>query len=251
MYQGLVIDNDQPIHIYNIMKFEEHLSEMKLTSLSLNEVLSAKLRINDFSLFIINTDDITTRHIDICRRIRLLSKAPIVIISQKFNYHMMKEAAYCQVNDVISGTNTTEDSIIESLQTIISNFVKSTYKHKIEAFSLRKNESECVIEQIKSLVQSDLDKQLTLKQISKQLHFNYAYLGQKFKHKLNISFNEYLLQQRMEKAKQLLSHTDLKIYEVANQVGYTEIDWFYKKFKEYTGVSANEYRKKTDFSYAN
>jgi YesN/AraC family two-component response regulator len=47
----------------------------------------------------------------------------------------------------------------------------------------------------------------------------------------------------MERAKMLLEQTDLKIYEIANEVGYTEIDWFYKRFKSYTGVSANEYRK--------
>lgn len=58
-----------------------------------------------------------------------------------------------------------------------------------------------------------------------------------------MSFNEYLFIQRMERAKMLLEQTDLKIYEIANEVGYTEIDWFYKRFKSYTGVSANEYRK--------
>ncbi|MNO05979.1 DNA-binding transcriptional regulator AraC [compost metagenome] len=47
----------------------------------------------------------------------------------------------------------------------------------------------------------------------------------------------------MEKAKLLLETTEMKIYEIADAVGYTEIDWFYKKFKEYTGTSANKYRK--------
>jgi YesN/AraC family two-component response regulator len=59
-----------------------------------------------------------------------------------------------------------------------------------------------------------------------------------------MTFNEYLLKQRMEKVKALLESTDLKVYEIANEVGYSEMDWFYKKFKSYTGVSANEYRKK-------
>lgn len=47
----------------------------------------------------------------------------------------------------------------------------------------------------------------------------------------------------MEKAKLLLETTEMKIHEIAGAVGYMEIDWFYKKFKEYTGTSANEYRK--------
>ena len=43
-----------------------------------------------------------------------------------------------------------------------------------------------------------------------------------------MTFNEYLLQQRMEKAKLLLVHTDMKIYEIADMVGYNDMDWFYK-----------------------
>ncbi|KWX74392.1 hypothetical protein AMQ84_20560 [Paenibacillus riograndensis] len=51
------------------------------------------------------------------------------------------------------------------------------------------------------------------------------------------------LLRRMEKAKLLLETTEMKIYEITDAVGYTEIDWFYKKFKEYTGTSAYEYRE--------
>lgn len=79
--------------------------------------------------------------------------------------------------------------------------------------------------------------------ISSQFHFNRSYLGQKFRNHENMSFNEYLFTQRMERAKMLLEQTHLKVYEIANEVGYTEIGWFYKRFKSYTGISANEYRK--------
>jgi len=82
-----------------------------------------------------------------------------------------------------------------------------------------------------------------LKKISSMLYLNCAYLGQKFKQHENMSFNEYLLQMRMERAKQLLENTDMRIYEVASEVGYSELDWFYKKFKAYTGLSASEYRR--------
>ncbi|WP_025708013.1 response regulator transcription factor [Paenibacillus graminis] len=102
--------------------------------------------------------------------------------------------------------------------------------------------SSSIIEEIKLYVEKQLHRNITLKQISDVLNFNCAYLGQKFKQHENMSFNEYLLLRRME-AKLLLETTEMKIYEIADAVGYTEIDWFYKKFKEYTGTSANEYRK--------
>lgn len=83
---------------------------------------------------------------------------------------------------------------------------------------------------------------ISLKAISEQIYVNPAYLGQLFKAAEGMSFNDYLLRVRMEKAKELLRTTDKKVFEVATEVGYREIDWFYKKFKEYTGVSPSEYR---------
>ncbi|MFS0725574.1 helix-turn-helix domain-containing protein [Paenibacillus sp. 1P07SE] len=104
------------------------------------------------------------------------------------------------------------------------------------------------IEQVKAYVAQELHRNITLKKISRLLHLNCAYLGQKFKLHENITFHEYLMRQRMEKAKSLLAHTRLKVYEVAREVGYSETDWFYKKFKAYTGVSANAYRKQTSIT---
>ncbi|MEI0740252.1 helix-turn-helix domain-containing protein [Paenibacillus sp. JTLBN-2024] len=100
-----------------------------------------------------------------------------------------------------------------------------------------------IIDKVKAYVDEALHQNITLKEISHIFHFNYSYLGQKFKVQEKMTFKEYLLQQRMEKAKFLLENTDMKVYEIANEVGYTEMDWFYKKFKTYTGVSANKYRK--------
>ena len=48
----------------------------------------------------------------------------------------------------------------------------------------------------------------------------------------------------MEYGKYLLSHTDDRIYEVSEQLGYKTTDYFTKLFKEYTGTTPAEYRKK-------
>lgn len=96
---------------------------------------------------------------------------------------------------------------------------------------------------VKAYVRDHLNEEITLKKIADILHFNCAYLGQKFKMEENISFNDYMLQERMKKAKQLLLSTNLRIYEIALEVGYRDIDWFYKKFKAYAGSSPNAYRR--------
>ncbi|SDD24478.1 Helix-turn-helix domain-containing protein [Paenibacillus sp. UNCCL117] len=83
---------------------------------------------------------------------------------------------------------------------------------------------------------------LSMRSIASQVYMNAAYLGQLFKAEKGVGFNDYLFQVRMENAKRMLAGTDMKVYEVAQAVGYNDLDWFYKKFKKYTGMSSSEYR---------
>lgn len=98
------------------------------------------------------------------------------------------------------------------------------------------------VEQVKQLVKLQFAQSICLKDIAEQIYMNPGYLGRLFKAHEGMSFNEYLLQVRMEKAKALLRETDMKVYAIAAEVGYGDIDWFYKKFKQYAGASASEYR---------
>ncbi|MEK0314930.1 response regulator transcription factor [Cohnella sp. 56] len=98
------------------------------------------------------------------------------------------------------------------------------------------------VEQVKQLVKQQYAQSICLKDIAEQIYMNPGYLGRLFKAHEGMPFNEYLLQVRMEKAKALLRETDMKVYAIASEVGYGDIDWFYKRFKQYAGVSASEYR---------
>ncbi|MCC3376045.1 response regulator [Cohnella sp. REN36] len=99
------------------------------------------------------------------------------------------------------------------------------------------------VQAVKDIVASEYGSSaISLKAIAERIYMNPAYLGQLFKTNEGLSFNDYLLRVRMEKAKELLRRTDKKAFEVATDVGYRELDWFYKKFKAYTGYSTSEYR---------
>lgn len=102
--------------------------------------------------------------------------------------------------------------------------------------------SQLAVNEVKQYVLKHYDENLTLRVIARQMFLNSSYIGRMFKAQEGIAFNDYLLKVRMEKAKELLRSRELKIYEVAKRVGYQEVDWFYKKFKEYTGVSASSYQ---------
>lgn len=181
---------------------------------------------------------------ELCERIRRISRVPIILLGGRGDFPLMRRALALQVSDCIQHPVQARD-LHDSLKALTKRLGLTAGPAAEDGASGEHGVSaaEPIIETVKQYVEQELHHNITLKKISALLHFNCAYLGQKFKCHVHMSFNEYLLQQRMEKAKALLEKTDMRIYEIAKRVGYTEIDWFYKKFKAYTGASANEYRK--------
>jgi two-component system response regulator YesN len=57
-------------------------------------------------------------------------------------------------------------------------------------------------------------------------------------------FNEYLLQIRVSEAKKLLRQTDMRSYEVAEKVGFSNADYFVTQFEKIEHVTPTEYRNK-------
>ncbi|PRX66432.1 AraC family two component transcriptional regulator [Cohnella sp. SGD-V74] len=107
---------------------------------------------------------------------------------------------------------------------------------------MRDVQPHSVVGTVKSIVQERYRTNLSLRSVAQEVFLNPNYLGKLFKAKTGMSFNDYLLQTRMEKAKRLLLETDMRVYEIAQEVGYGELDWFYKRFKAYAGISAGDYR---------
>ncbi|MCI3922866.1 helix-turn-helix domain-containing protein [Paenibacillus sp. TRM 82003] len=194
-----------------------------------------------YSLILIQINKLREEWMTLCEQIRKSSRVPIILFGGPNDFQLARKALTVQANDYIPAPVMSEE-MVKSLR-LMKQVLDS--EGPLDEFTDKKELSERspVIDTVKKFVEQELDKNITLKKISSILHFNCSYLSQKFKSHENMTFNEYLLQQRMERAKALLENTNMKVYEIANKVGYTEMDWFYKKFKEYTGVSANEYRK--------
>ena len=198
-----------------------------------------------FSLVLINMKHSQSDGLQLCEQIRQRSRVPIILLGGSPDYTLVRQALIYQVSDYLAEP-VQSSQLTASLQNVsreLANWTASDAHPLLSAPSRERGTQPSVVEIVMNYVQAELHQNITLKKISDALHFNCAYLGRKFKNEENMSFNEYLLQQRMEKAKRLLEQTDMRIYEIANEVGYSELDWFYKKFKEYTGISANEYRK--------
>ncbi len=108
---------------------------------------------------------------------------------------------------------------------------------------LRKNASRGVLAEIEKEIEEHYGENLSLKTLSEKYFINSAYLGQVFRKKYGQSFKDYINSYRIEKAAQLLLRTDDKVYEVAEKVGYHNLDYFINKFVAEKGCTPTKYRK--------
>ncbi|RNB83274.1 DNA-binding response regulator [Brevibacillus nitrificans] len=83
---------------------------------------------------------------------------------------------------------------------------------------------------------------ISIHKVCADLHISPGYFSSIFKRETKTTFVTYLLQLRMEKAKELLRTTDLKTFEIAEQVGYSDANYFSFCFRKHVGLSAKEYR---------
>jgi two-component system response regulator YesN len=88
-----------------------------------------------------------------------------------------------------------------------------------------------------------VDERLTLEDLSKSVYLNKSYISHIFKKVSGMSLKEFMADVKMDRARILLLDKDRKIYEIAETLGYNDVEYFRKKFKDITGISPTEYRK--------
>jgi YesN/AraC family two-component response regulator len=84
---------------------------------------------------------------------------------------------------------------------------------------------------------------ISLGYLSKRFYINQFRLCKLFKSEYKENFQNYIINKRIEKAKELLLDSKIKIYEVSELVGYEDVKYFSRIFKKYTGYSPNEFRE--------
>ena len=83
---------------------------------------------------------------------------------------------------------------------------------------------------------------VTLRQVAADCHVNTSYLGQIFRKETGSAFTDYVNALRIQEASRLLGDPTLKVYEIAEQVGFTDYHYFLKIFRKVTGKSPTELR---------
>jgi AraC-like DNA-binding protein len=104
------------------------------------------------------------------------------------------------------------------------------------------DEDEQAVEKAKFFLRENLESSLDMKKLIKELPMSYSKFRKLFKEVTGESPNQYHLNLRLDKARELLNTTNLNVTEVAYNLGFESVFYFSKLFKKKNGVSPKSYR---------
>lgn len=226
-----------------------HVSEVERTEVEVAQSIDLQL---DALLNATATYDLVRIHDELAQLYQLAIKLKSKIVIQSFtmmvitkldNYLRMMNEDFFEMLEL----ELHDLSIVQQFETIddIHSWLRRRIyelSEKLQAKNQQKNRK--VINEIIDEVKLNLQHNITLKDIADKYFFSPNYLGQLFKETTGRNFSEYIIMLRMEKASELLRKTNAKVYEIADQVGYRYLPYFSKQFKEWSGMSPLEYRRK-------
>lgn len=99
-----------------------------------------------------------------------------------------------------------------------------------------------IVEKVKLYVQKNYQQDLTLEFITSLFYINRSYCSYLFKKVTGNNFVDYVNSIRIEKAKELLLHSDKKMYQIAKAVGYDNAKYFFRIFKKIVGMTPEQFR---------
>jgi two-component system response regulator YesN len=160
---------------------------------------------------------------------------------------------FLQIKENIKRLYPTAEIPFPSNSEIIDSIDKQFYLYEIMQYltsqfevimsSIGTSSRDSILDDIIFYIDHNFQTNIKLETIAPLFGYNSAYLGKIFSKNVGENFNNYVDHIRIEHAKKLISENKLKVYEISEQVGYKNVDYFHKKFKKYVGVSPAEYRK--------
>lgn len=116
--------------------------------------------------------------------------------------------------------------------------------HELEIYLQEKNEGfRKEITQVKSYIYHNYDKNLSVEMLAEQVYLSAGYLSAVFKEETGMNLNRFIREVRMNKAKEMLENTNMKITQIAKEVGFINTSYFCRSFREFFGNTPESCRR--------
>ncbi len=123
-------------------------------------------------------------------------------------------------------------------------WVKNAFRRTFENMVVNeKTDVESTINWCKEYVINNLNEDISLSVLAKKLHFSPSRLSNLFKQVTNTKYIDFVTDLKIKRAKAYLENTNMKVSEIANELGYVDFRHFSKLFKEIEKVNPSDYRE--------
>ncbi|WP_246362256.1 response regulator transcription factor [Paenibacillus alba] len=177
---------------------------------------------------------------------------PVVIISGYSDFGFAREALRYEVTDyLLKPVDRVElTQVIQKIAKKINGLSPVSDHKDVHTLPLAEQgivdnpivEERQIIRRIKEIIALRLEQDISLQYLAEQVNLNHRYLSVLFKTETGENLSDYVTQCRIEKAKNLIKHTQLKIQDISRLVGYPNAKYFMSVFKQTVGSTPTEYR---------
>ncbi len=109
---------------------------------------------------------------------------------------------------------------------------------------IKSKNNNALIFKIFNFVSENYKKECSLRELAKEINYNYVYLSQHFLKVIGISFSEYVCRYRINEACYLLTNTNRTVLDIAGECGFDCLRSFNRNFKSIMGVTPTKYRNR-------
>lgn len=123
-------------------------------------------------------------------------------------------------------------------------YLEDFSKHMFDLLSANANDkSEAVIRKIKDYIKEHLSESISLSSLSAIVNYNETYISRLFKQSTGVKLSEYIYQERIAKAKYLLSTSSASMQAISAAIGFDSPQYFSLVFKKSVGITPSEYQR--------
>ena len=166
--------------------------------------------------------------------IDLLSVARTICVEQKID----------QTSSLSPAKFSYENCLVMPFIDNVETYIQELYDAIADAAVNRESGYSALVQNTIAYIKDNYASNISLSDAAEVSQVSSSYLSLIFKQETGINFSNYLTDCRMEMAKKMLVTTNKKIYEIAEEIGFSSPYYFSKVFKEYTGMTCKEYKDK-------
>ncbi|KGE18779.1 AraC family transcriptional regulator [Paenibacillus wynnii] len=153
------------------------------------------------------------------------------------------ESLYRHYNHILNNCSPNEKDEEFSLLIIsFLQYVKTVWPEQMQNMNQGSSTHQTYIERIMTWIEENYTVEFQLELLSKELHLSQHYISHLFQNSTGTTITQYLIARRMRQACWLLKNSTLPIHQICQHVGLTNVSYFCKKFKDYTGRTPLSYR---------